>query len=92
MHVKTIAQRLGRGLKAIWEWCKQHWQDAVKRAAENLNAKLRGHYQYYGRRTNYRAIRQFYRIRTAKHTVDGGREASLEIVRPVSASGSKLWV
>jgi hypothetical protein len=24
--------------------------------------------------------------------VDGGREASLEIVRPVSASGSKLWV
>jgi len=34
----------------------------------------------------------FQRIRTAKHTVDGGREASLEIVRPVSASGSKLWV
>ena len=32
------------------------------------------------------------RIRTAKHTVDGGREASLEIVRPVSAGGSKLWV
>jgi len=25
-----------------------------------LNAKLRGHYQYYGRHTNYRAIRQFY--------------------------------
>ena len=35
---------------------------------------------------------RLYRIRTAKHTVDGGREASLEIVRPVSASGSKLWV
>jgi len=35
---------------------------------------------------------EFYRIRTAKHTVDGGRGASLEIVRPVSASGSKLWV
>jgi hypothetical protein len=34
----------------------------------------------------------FASIRTAKHTVDGGREASLEIVRPVSASGSKLWV
>jgi hypothetical protein len=29
---------------------------------------------------------------SGKHTVDGGREASLEIVRPVSASGSKLWV
>jgi hypothetical protein len=33
-----------------------------------------------------------YGIRMAKHTVDGGRETSLEIVRPVSASGSKLWV
>jgi hypothetical protein len=32
------------------------------------------------------------RIRPAKHTIDEGREASLEIVRPVSASGSKLWV
>ena len=31
-------------------------------------------------------------IRPAKHTIDEGREASLEIVRPVSASGSKLWV
>jgi hypothetical protein len=33
---------------------------SCERGAENLNAKLRGHYQYYGRRTNYRAIRQFY--------------------------------
>jgi len=34
----------------------------------------------------------FERIRPAEHTIDEGREASLEIVRPVSASGSKLWV
>jgi RNA-directed DNA polymerase len=26
-----------------------------------LNAKLRGHYQYYGRPTNYHSLRQFYR-------------------------------
>jgi hypothetical protein len=26
-----------------------------------LNAKLRGHYQYYGRPTNYRSLWQFYR-------------------------------
>jgi hypothetical protein len=30
-------------------------------------------------------------IHTAKHTVDGEREASLEIIRPVCASGSRLW-
>ena len=60
MHVKTIAKRLGRGLKAVWEWCKQHRHDAVNEQQKTLNAKLRGHYQYYGRRSNYRAIRQFY--------------------------------
>jgi RNA-directed DNA polymerase len=59
VHVKTIAKRLARGLKAIWEWCKQHRHDAVNEQQKTRNAKLRGHYQYYGRRTNYRAIRQF---------------------------------
>ena len=54
MHVKTIAKRLGRGLKAIWEWCKQHRHDAVNEQQKTLNAELRCDYQYYGRRTNYR--------------------------------------
>jgi hypothetical protein len=31
------------------------------RATESLNAKLHGHYQYYGRPTNYRSLQQFYR-------------------------------
>ena len=60
VHVKTIAKRLRRGLKAVWEWCKQHRHDPVSEQQKTLNAKLRGHYQYYGRRTNYRAIGQFY--------------------------------
>jgi len=60
VHVKTIAKRLRRGLKAVWAWCKQHRHDPVSEQRKTLNAKLRGHYQYYGRRTNSRAIRQFY--------------------------------
>jgi hypothetical protein len=60
VHVKTIAKRLGRGLKAVWQWCKQHRHDPVGEQRKTLNAKLRGHYQYYGRSSNYRAIRQFY--------------------------------
>jgi len=60
VHVKTIAKRLGRGLKAVWKWCKQHRHDPVSEQQKTLNAKLRGHYQYYGRPSNYRAIRQFY--------------------------------
>jgi group II intron reverse transcriptase/maturase len=61
VHVKTIAKRLRRGLKAIADWCKQHRHDPVKEQQKALNAKLRGHYQYYGRPTNYRSIWQFYR-------------------------------
>jgi RNA-directed DNA polymerase len=61
VHVKTIAKRLRRGLKAIAEWCREHRHDPVDEQQKTLNAKLRGHYQYYGRPTNYRSIGQFYR-------------------------------
>ncbi len=61
VHVKTIAKRFRRGLKAVGDWCKWHRHDPVKEQQKTLNAKLRGHYQYYGRPTNYRSIWQFYR-------------------------------
>ncbi|MGA2890491.1 MAG: group II intron reverse transcriptase/maturase [Terracidiphilus sp.] len=60
VHVKTIGKRLRRGLKAIADWCKRHQHDPVKLQQKSLNAKLRGHYQYYGRPTNTRCLRQFY--------------------------------
>jgi group II intron reverse transcriptase/maturase len=61
VHVKTIAKRLRRGLKAVAAWCKQHRHDPVAMQQKTLNAKLRGHYQYYGRPTNFRSLWQFYR-------------------------------
>ena len=61
VHVKTIAKRFRRGLKAVGDWCKRHRHDPVSEQQKTLNAKLRGHYQYYGRPTNYRSIGQFYR-------------------------------
>ena len=61
MHVKTIAKRFRRGLKAVWDWCKRHRHDPVSEQQKALNAKLRGHYQYYGRPTNFRSILQFKR-------------------------------
>jgi RNA-directed DNA polymerase len=61
VHVKTIAKRFCRGLKAIWDWCRQHRHDPVNEQQQTLNAKLRGHYQYYGRATNYASLWQFYR-------------------------------
>jgi RNA-directed DNA polymerase len=61
VHVKTIAKRLRRGLQAVAVWCQEHRHDPVSEQQKALNAKLRGHYQYYGRPTNYRCLWQFYR-------------------------------
>jgi len=61
VHGKTIDKRLRRGLKSIAEWCKQHRHDPVSEQQKTLNAKLRGHYQYYGRRTNHASLHRFYR-------------------------------
>jgi RNA-directed DNA polymerase len=61
VHVRTMRKRLRRGLKAVAQWCQEHMHDPVDQQQKNLNAKLRGHYQYYGRPTNYRGIRKFYR-------------------------------
>jgi RNA-directed DNA polymerase len=61
VYVRTVAKRLRRGLKAIADWCKQHRHEPVSEQQKALNAKLRGHYQYYGRPSNYGCIMQFYR-------------------------------
>jgi RNA-directed DNA polymerase len=61
VHVRTMRKRLRRGLNAVSEWCRKHRHDPVNGQQKTLNAKLRGHYQYYGRRTNYRSLWQFYR-------------------------------
>ena len=61
MKVRTMKKRLRRGLKAIADWCRENRHDPVEEQQQTLNAKLRGHYQYYGRPSNYKSIMQFYR-------------------------------
>lgn len=61
VHVKSMKKRLRRAFKAIAAWCREHRHDPVGWQQQTLNAKLRGHYQYYGRPTNYRSLGQFYR-------------------------------
>lgn len=60
VKVKTMKKRLKRSLKAAEQWCKEHRHDPVKDQQATLNAKLRGHYQYYGRASNNRALRQYF--------------------------------
>lgn len=61
VHVKTMKKRLRRSLTAVSDWCRTHRHDDVDKQQAVLNAKLRGHYQYYGRPTNYRSLWKFYR-------------------------------
>src|ERR1700730_2680998 len=61
VHVRTMRKRLRRSLKAIAQWCQQHRHDPVEQQQKTLNAKLRGHTQYYGRPTNYQSLWKFSR-------------------------------
>jgi RNA-directed DNA polymerase len=61
LHVKTMKKRLRRSLQAVNVWCRWHLHDDMAEQSRTLNAKLRGHYQYYGRPTNYPALWQFRR-------------------------------
>ena len=60
IHVRTMRKRLRRSLKAVTAWCREHRHDPVNEQHQALNRKLRGHYQYYGRSTNFRSLLEFY--------------------------------
>jgi group II intron reverse transcriptase/maturase len=57
---KTARKRLNRSLKAIHQWCRTHRHRPVREQYEELSRKLRGHYNYYGIRGNFRALQQFF--------------------------------
>jgi RNA-directed DNA polymerase len=56
--IKRITQkkRLRRFMTTLWEWCKLNRHVRVKEQHQMLCAKLRGHYQYYGVRGNYKML------------------------------------
>ena len=62
VNVRTMKKRLRRGLTAVAEWCRERRHEPIDQQQQTLNAKLRGHYQYYGRPTNYRSLQRFYRL------------------------------
>ena len=61
VHVRTMRKRLSRSLTAMARWCQEHRHEPVDQQQQTLNAKLRGHYQYYGLPTNSKSIWRFYR-------------------------------
>lgn len=61
VKVKTMGKRLGRKLKEVYQWCRRNRHLWVRVQWQRLSEVLRGHYQYYGRRTNYMGLDRFYR-------------------------------
>lgn len=57
---RTARKRLCRSMKAIWQWCKENYHEPIREQYRMLCLKLRGHYQYYGIRSNYRQLEAVY--------------------------------
>ena len=55
-----LNKRLSRFLKRIWEWCKENRHEPLKEQYAKLCVKLRGYYQYYGVRGNFKALEVAY--------------------------------
>ena len=57
---KTLNKRLSRFLSDIDDWCKEHLHEPLAEQHQQLSAKLRGHYEYYGVRGNFKMLEVAY--------------------------------
>jgi hypothetical protein len=53
---KTARKRLSRFMKQLWRWCKANRHEPIGDQHLMLISKLRGFYQYFGVRDNYKAL------------------------------------
>ena len=56
---RTARDRLGRAVKRVGEWCRRNLHRPVREQWEALKQKLRGHYAYFGLRSNSRGLVSF---------------------------------
>jgi group II intron reverse transcriptase/maturase len=57
---KTQGKRLSRYLSAIGDWCKENRHKPLAEQHKTLSLKLRGHYEYYGVRGNFKMLEVAY--------------------------------
>ena len=53
---RTARERVARFARGIHDWCRSNRHEPLGWQYDRLSAKLRGHYAYYGVRTNMRAL------------------------------------
>ena len=59
--LKTISKRLGRKLNEVRQWCRERRHEPIWQQRIHLRQVMLGHYNYYGRRGNFRSLYQFSR-------------------------------
>ena len=57
---KTAKKRVRRAKQALWQWCRHNRHRPLKEQYQALCQKVRGHYQYYAIRGNYRALESLF--------------------------------
>ena len=59
VKLKTASDRFSRAVRSIDSWCRDHRHWSLREQQQKLNAKLRGHYGYYGVTGNSEALSRF---------------------------------
>lgn len=65
---QTQRKRQSRFMSRLWQWCKAHRHDPLQEQHSLLHSKLHGYYQYFGIRSNYKALEAVY-----EHAIEAWR-------------------
>lgn len=57
---KTARKRVGRFIRTQRQWCRKNLHKPIRVQHEKLCQKLRGHYQYFGVRGNFKSLQVVY--------------------------------
>lgn len=57
---QTARKRRNRFMRMLWSWCKENRHDPIGEQHEALCSKLRGFYQYFGVRGNFKVLEVVY--------------------------------
>ena len=60
LHARTSPKKLRSSLAEFADWCRRHRHLGNREIFSMVNAKLRGHYNYFGVRGNYKSLRNYY--------------------------------
>lgn len=60
VRVKTAAKRLKRSLSRVSKYCKENRHIPLAAQHKRLSEMMKGHYQYYGRRTNTTSLKKYH--------------------------------